>query len=62
MNLSRERFHRLLHDLIQRVVGIVNLFKRTYALAGIWWVIFAASMIVLAVSFIFLALLLYLYL
>jgi len=52
----------LIHDLSRRAQDVIDIFKRAYARAGIWWVIFALSMIVLAVTFIILAVFLYLYL
>jgi len=60
--ISRGRFSRLLHNLITRVRGVIDLFKKAHARAGIWWVIFAVSMIVPAVIFILLVILFYLYL
>jgi len=48
-------FIRLIHGLRRQARGALDVFRGAYARAGIWWLIFAISMIALAANFVILA-------
>lgn len=55
-NLSSKEYHEII-----ATAGTLETFKKARERAGFWWLVFAAAMIVLAISLIALALVLYLF-